>query len=1282
MKKFFYFVYLLLAVGLTVSAQEKLLRFDHLGTHDGLSQSNVLCILQDSRGFMWFGTRDGLNKYDGYKFTVYKNDPRDPLSLSNNFINSIIEAADGNLWIATLGGGLSMFDRDKKRFVNYRHDAKNQHSISSDLVTSVFQDSYGFIWAGTEKGLNIFDPNKRQFLRYMHRANDDSGPGHDQVKCVFEDSDRDLWIGTGNGGLDLFNRGTKRFKNFRYNKENSQSISSNDIKTVFEDSKGRLWIGTNNSGLDLFNKKTGEFTHFKHDQNNSNSVAANSIFSINEDDENNLWIGTENGGLSILNAEKKQFYTYQNDVVDNSSLSCNSIYKIYKDRKGDLWLGTFNRGIDVVRADAGKFTHYKHVLNKNSLSNNNVLCIYEDSKNNIWIGTDGGGLNLFDPKTGRFTVFDHKKNDKNSICGHYVLSVCEDSKGNIWVGTWADGITVFDPAKKIFRHYKNDPKDPSSLSNNNGWKIFEDKAKNIWIGTFGGGLNLFDPDKNTFTSFKFRENDNTSLSNNNVQSIFEDSDGILWVSTDGGGLNQFDRNTKKFKRYLHNDKENSVINNSLATMHEDRNKNLWIGTMAGLSCLDKKANKFINYTTANGLPNDIIFGIMEDDTGNIWVSTSKGVSRFDPVARTFKNFDVSDGLQSNEFTQKAFCKSSDGTMYFGGNNGFNRFSPADIKDNSFEPHLVFTGFQIFNKEVPIAGNGISSPLEKDITETTEITIPYKSSVISFEFASLNYTISEKKQYEYILEGFDEKWNNIGTRRTATYTNLNPGTYTFRVRGLNNDGSWSNRSTALKLIITPPFWMTWWFRSLCALFVLGCFFVFYRLRVRTITRQKIQLEKQVKERTDQIVMQKEVLTRNLEELAALKEDLQVEKYYLDSLMNYMPDAIYFKDKESRFIRVSKYMVRKHVGDHPGATESDLLGKTDFDLQDKAHAKEAFADEQEIQRTGKPKIDYIEKEIAEDGSDRWVATTKLPMLNAHGEVVGTFGISRDVTKIRTLEKQQHEAMVDKAVAQGKFEIASEVMHDIGNAISGFRSYLDRMKRLQDNDGLKNLRNLVTFFNDQKTSLEMAIGETKAAAVIQLLEGIVQTQDRSEQQTIESLTSQLNIVANIEDILNIQRKYISGYESKERKPAVLKDIINDSLSMFYAIIANNSITVTLNIAPDIPSIKGDRTKLMQLMINLLKNSIEATEQNKTARNININAYMEHGKLMLQVADNGRGFDPAMADKLFQRGFSTKHNGTGFGLYDCRTIVESHEGIIGMSSEGQGKGAIITIAFTNVAA
>ena len=402
---------------------------------------------------------------------------------------------------------------------------------------------------------------------------------------------------------------------------------------------------------------------------------------------------------------------------------------------------------------------------------------------------------------------------------------------------------------------------------------------------------------------------------------------------------------------------------------------------------------------------------------------------------------------------------------------------------------------------------------------------------------------------------------------------------------------------------------------------------------------------------------------------LNESLEKEKYYLDSLMDNMPDAIYFKDKESKFLRVSKYMVDKHLAHNPDASINDLLGKSDFDFKDKVHAAEAYQDEQEIQQTRKPKIDYIEKETRDDGSERWVATTKLPLINPHGEVVGTFGMSRDITKLKILEKQQHEAQLDKAVMQGKSEIASDVMHDIGNAVVGFGSYLTRIKRLQEKDNSESLQQLSHFFEEQKPALITAIGETKADAVIKMLGGIAQTQKNNQEDISKSITEQLKIIANIEEILSIQRQYISGHESKERKPANLKAIINDSLSMLFTSVDKLSVNVSLNIADNLPLIKGDRTKLMQLLLNVLKNSIEDIETNPDEKTICINAYTDTNKLVVEVKDNGS----RLADKS---------SGTNHTLNTCRAIVESHEGTIDITSEGPGKGTLTTIGFKILAA
>ena len=854
-------------------SQSNKIQFDHIGTAEGLSQSNAFCIMQDSRGFMWFGTWEGLNKYDGYNITVYKNDPLDKNSISNNFITSISESKNGDLWIATGGGGLCRYDRNKENFTRYRHDPKNTNSISHDFVNNILEDEKGKLWIATEEGLDMFDVVKNKFEHFTYNPDDRNSLSNSNVIYVFEAANHDIWICT-SYGLNLFNPENKTFTRFQHNENNNKSIGSNVINTMFEDSKHRLWVGTDGAGMDLFNKKTGVFLHFRHDENNTNTLASNVVSDIKEDAENNLWIATGNGGLSIFNYTTGLFTNYKNDKIDKKSISNNSLNSIYKDSKNNMWVGNFANGIDVANRDKIKFTHFRNTMQENSLSENQVLSIFEDTKKNIWIGTDGGGLNLFDPESGNFKHFLHEKNNSHSICGNYVLTTCEDSKGNIWIGTWADGVTVFNPAKNTFKHFKNNPGNVSSLSNNNAWIIYEDRDKNIWIGTSGGGLNLLNPDGNSFTHFEYDRKHSDAISNNNIVSIFEDSDGEMWVCTNGGGLNLFNKKTKTFSHFQHDNAKNSLSDNSVNSICEDDNKNLWIATRMGLNQFNKKTNRFTVYTIADGLPDNVIFGILEDRKKNLWISTNKGISRFNPFSKIFKNYDASDGLQSNEFKVQAFCKTKSGVMYFGGTNGFNQFFPDSVQTIAFDPPLVITSFHIFNKRVPIAINkNDPSPLTKSITETKAITLPYSNSVFSFEFATLNYTSSEKKQYAYMLEGFDKDWNKVGTARTATYTNLNPGKYTFKVKGLNNEGQWSSNVVSVELTITPPFWLTWWFKLLALIIIAGSVIGFYKFRINTVRSQKIKLQQLVHQQTRQLLQSTEEAKQANIELERKNKELE-------------------------------------------------------------------------------------------------------------------------------------------------------------------------------------------------------------------------------------------------------------------------------------------------------------------------------------------------------------------------------------------------------------------------
>ncbi|MEJ2104388.1 MAG: sigma 54-interacting transcriptional regulator, partial [Ignavibacteriaceae bacterium] len=856
--------------------------FDQIFLEEGLSQSIVKCILQDKEGFIYFGTEDGLNRYDGYTFNVMRNNPLDTNSLSYNDINALCLDKDGNIWIGTFNSGLNKYNPHTKKVFRFNHDHNNLNSISHDNITSICSDSSGSVWVGTDNGLNILTPrdaNKEEYSikRILHFPNNTESISHNTVHTLYLDLSANLWVGTEDGLNLLTSENIKlqkyEFKHFKSENSNDASISNNTIRSIYQDDNGFIWVGTDRGLNCIIKNDRNEITGFKRYLNISNdnmSLSNNEVYAINEDNSGKLWVGTNGGGLNLLDAKRENFTRYLHDPLDPRSLSYNEIRSLFKDESGTMWIGTYGSGIDKVSRGAGEFILYKYRPNdRNSLSHPIVWSIYEDTDGILWIGTHGGGLNKLDRERNKYTYYRHNPSNLNSLSNDVVRVIYVDSKRIFWIGTNGGGVNKFNPTTNEFVVYKHNPNNPNSLAHDEIRSIYEDRTGTIWVGTYGRGLDRFNQDTETFTHFINDPENDKSISNNFIRTIYEDNSGNLWIGTEGGGLNKYERATSTFQRFRANLADSSSLNSDyIFTIHESPEGILWLGTWGGgLNKFDIKTSKTVHYTTDDGLPSNAVYGILEDEKGNLWLSTNNGISRFNPETKSISNYNVKDGLQNNEFNGGAYFKSKRGEMFFGGINGFNSFYPNNIKDNKFIPPTLITSFQKFNKEVEF---------DKPVYLIKEIDLSHEDYVFSFEFASLDFSVPEKNEYAYKMEGLDKDWIYTNSnRRFVTYTTLPPGEYVFRVKGTNSDGIWNEAGASIKLIIHPPFWMTWWFRVLIIILITLTAYLIYKRRVRNLEEKRKALAERLEEKTKLT----DDLQNALSEVERLKNRLEAENIYL-------------------------------------------------------------------------------------------------------------------------------------------------------------------------------------------------------------------------------------------------------------------------------------------------------------------------------------------------------------------------------------------------------------------
>ena len=829
------------------------LRFDHISIEQGLSQSSVHVIFQDSRGFLWFGTQDGLNRYDGYTFKTYKPDPDSLYSLSDRWINSIVEDQEGYLWIATRLGGLNRYDPRTEQFIHFRHDEANPSSIGSDRVNVLYLDKKGNLWIGTPNGLDLFNRNTSAFTHYNYDPSRPEGITGKTITAIYEDSRGRFWVGTTAGGLNRFNPQTKTFTPYQHNPENENSISNDHVTAIAESKSSVLWIGTR-EGLNRFMPDSGRFERYIHSEIDKQSIADNVITALHVDSTGNLWVGTANG-LDRLSTIGTRFIHYRNDPTFAKSLSTNYIMSIYEDRGGVLWFGTSAGGVNKYDRQRDRFAYYRHdPENPNSISGNLIYSIYVDSQGYTWLGTDGAGLNRFTWHTSQVMHFMHDPSKRNTVSANTINAIHEDLDGMLWIGT-PNGLDRFDRNSLQFSHYQRDADNPDSLSANYVHEVYVDSSNNLWVGT-AGGLDRLDRSTGSFIHYSPRVGDPKSLSGTSINIIVEDHNGYLWIGTFDSGLNKFDPETGTFTRYRFDPRNRQTISNdSILAIYEDSENRLWIGTAGGgLNLYNPTTDSFTYFLEKDGLPNGVVYGILEDSKGKLWLSTNFGISRFDPGTRTFRNFDEGDGLQSNEFNSGAFAKGRYGELYFGGINGLTVFHPSEIDDSPYLPQLALTS--LTQGDDPISTGS-------SVETTRNVTLQWPQNSLEFEFASLSYSQPNKNQYAYMLEGFDSSWHFIGTKRDGRYTNLPGGKYTLLLKASNSDGVWNEAPVRIDVMVIPPFWQTVWFRSLLVLVAVVAVAGGVRLRTRAMQDRNRQLERLVRERTS-------ALEKRNQEIQALYE----------------------------------------------------------------------------------------------------------------------------------------------------------------------------------------------------------------------------------------------------------------------------------------------------------------------------------------------------------------------------------------------------------------------------
>ncbi|HEY9048653.1 MAG TPA: two-component regulator propeller domain-containing protein [Ohtaekwangia sp.] len=786
------------------NAQPSPFRFDHYTIKDGLSQSQPYSIFQDSYGYIWIGTQDGLNRFDGTQFKVFKNNPFDSTTLTHNWVWTVQEDDRGDIWVGTFQG-LCRYIRSEDRFVQYYHILHDSTSISGNRPNYIVKDKKGRLWISSwGSGLNLYDANTNTFRSFKNNPDDQQSLSDNAVRTLFCDSHGILWVGTWNGGLNRVVEDESGIHFQRFDAQGEYGFESgNRITSIAEDKQGNLWIGSYASGLTVFERSTNRFIHVP-------DFGTNDVNKVMCDSHGNLWIGTNNG-LRFFDDQSKSFHTYQHDPSNPNGISSNAVYALMEDRSGIVWIS--GSGLDLYDPHKNLFKTFRNKQgDPNSLSQNMIWSFCEDDAGKIWVGTESGPINVFDPASRSFkqiTISDNRGN----IASNVYKMLFKD--GVFWIASFNAGLVRYDKYSSKARFFlgsHNSPLGKITMVN----ELMMDDDNTLWIGTNEDGLLHYNPETEEVTQYKMNPKEPNSIGSNFINCIYRDTRGNIWIGFWGGGLSIYNKKSGKFTNYQYDRKNDTGLSDQVVISINQQNDSIfWICTHSGLNKFNVNTEKFTHFFEKDGLANNVVYEMLQDGEGNYWISSNGGISKFNPKTYTFKKYTETDGLQSNEFNSNAFLKSSTGEFYFGGVNGFNVFNPSEIKENKTPPALLIQGYTVFGKTY----------LPKE-----NIALNYSDNYITFSFAALEFSAPGNIKYAYKLEGVDDDWTDAGNIREAHYTNLDPGNYTFRVKAANPDGYWTEPGASVILTIRPPFWQTWWFTALVILVSLAIMYAIHRYRL--------------------------------------------------------------------------------------------------------------------------------------------------------------------------------------------------------------------------------------------------------------------------------------------------------------------------------------------------------------------------------------------------------------------------------------------------------------------